>query len=125
MNELHILNKDEARAEKVATLNDQLRSRIGQGLPVGNNEFVITQGIWDCFNNDEMTTLFHNIKTFDDFSEDNDPHKERDFGSLTAKGRKIFWKIDYYDNDLQYHSPDNTDPTQTRRVMTVMLSDEY
>ena len=116
------------RNEKIAKLNDQLRSNIGYPFSFANkqkDQFVLTQGIVDSFNDGEITTLFHSIKTFDNFNEGNDPYQERDFGSLTAKGRKIFWKIDYFDNDLEYHSPDNTDPTVTKRVLTVMLSSEY
>ena len=116
------------RSEKIAKLNDQLRSGIGYPFSFANeqkDQFVLTQGIMDSFKDGEITTLFHDIKTFDNFNNDNDPYQERDFGSLTAKGRKIFWKIDYYDNNLEYLSPDNTNPEVTKRVMTVMLSDEY
>ena len=116
------------RSEKIAVLNEQLSSKIGypfNTLIDTSNEIVLTQGIMDSFNDGEITTLFQDIKTFDTFTEDNDPYKERDFGSLKAKGRSIFWKIDYYDNNLEYHSPDNTNPEVTKRVMTVMLSSEY
>ena len=119
------------RSEKIAKLNDELRFKLGypfNGLNADRiplDQFVITQGIMDSFKDGEITTLFHDIKTFDNFNNDNDPYQERDFGSLTAKGRKIFWKIDYYDNNLEYLSPDNTNPEVTKRVLTVMLSDEY
>ena len=116
------------RSEKIAKLNDKLRSSISYPFSFANDQkdqFVLTQGIVDSFNDGEITTLFHDIKTFDNFNDGNDPYQERDFGTLKAKGRTIFWKIDYYDNNLEYHSPDNTDPKQTKRVMTVMLSNEY
>jgi hypothetical protein len=32
---------------------------------------------------------------FDTFTNDNDPHRERDFGSFDLDGEKLFWKIDY------------------------------
>jgi Protein of unknown function (DUF3768) len=35
------------------------------------------------------------------------------------------FKIDYYDNDLNFHSPDPADPTVTERIITIMLADEY
>ena len=47
---------------------------------------------------------------FDDFNEDNDPHREHDFGSFELEGEKLFWKIDYYDLAGDFGSEDPTDP---------------
>ena len=55
----------------------------------------------------------------------NDPHEEHDFGSFKAEGRTIFFKIDYYDKSLTYHSPDPSAPSVTERVITIMLAEEY
>src|SRR5664280_3436939 len=54
-----------------------------------------------------------------------DPHEEHDFGSFQADGQTIFFKIDYFDKNLTYHSPDPSDPAVTERVITIMLADEY
>ena len=114
-------------SEKVAKLNDALRQSLGSPFVAVNprNQVVTTQGIWDCFDNEQIGSIFQDIKSFDNFTEGDDPYGERDFGSLKRKGRTIFWKIDYYDNDMKYHSPDNTDPEKTKRVLTVMLASEY
>ncbi|WP_292533133.1 DUF3768 domain-containing protein [Methylocystis sp.] len=63
--------------------------------------------------------------TFDAFTQDNDPHGEHDFGSFELAGRTFFWKIDYYDPNLEFGSEDPGDPTKTTRVLTIMLADEY
>ena len=56
---------------------------------------------------------------------DNDPHGERDFGSFVICGEHLFWKIDYYDQDLRFGSEDPSDTAVTRRIMTIMLASEY
>ncbi len=50
---------------------------------------------------------------------------ERDFGNFSFADENLFFKIDYYDRALEYHSPDASDASVTIRVMTVMLASEY
>ncbi|MBN9053141.1 MAG: DUF3768 domain-containing protein [Rhizobiales bacterium] len=38
---------------------------------------------------------------------------------------RYFRKIDYYDLDLRYASPDPADPAFTVRVVTIMQTGEY
>jgi hypothetical protein len=64
------------------------------------------------------------LQAVQDFS-NNDPHDEHDFGSFERAGKKLFWKIDYYDRNLEFGSPDPADPTKTTRVLTIMLAMEY
>jgi hypothetical protein len=68
---------------------------------------------------------FVQVANFQDFTPDNDPHGEHDFGSFTLVGRKFFWKIDHYDKEMQHGSEDPSDPEQTTRVLTIMLAEEY
>ena len=88
---------------------------------------MLTQGIRALVqeNNDDLQGLMLEIVGFDDFTSDNDPYGEHDFGSLNWGGDKIFWKIDYYDESFRYGSEDPSNPSITRRVMTVMLASEY
>jgi hypothetical protein len=69
--------------------------------------------------------ILKQVVAFDQFTEDNDPHGEHDFGSFHHGDETIFWKIDYYDHDLQRGSPDPADTAVTTRVLTIMLAEEY
>jgi hypothetical protein len=65
------------------------------------------------------------VSVFYQFSGDNDPHGEHDFGSFELADCIFFWKIDYYDARCEFGSEDPSDPKQTTRVLTLMLSSEY
>ena len=73
----------------------------------------------------DQSAIREKVETFDDFTPDNDPYGEHDFGAFDHNGEKIFWKIDYYDATLTYGSEDPSDPQQTVRVLTIMLASEY
>jgi hypothetical protein len=73
----------------------------------------------------DQSSIREKVECFDDFTPDNDPHQEHDFGSFEHNGERIFWKIDYYDRSLTTHSEDPSDPAQTTRVLTIMLATEY
>ena len=45
--------------------------------------------------------------------------------SSRSLGQEVLFKIDYYDNNLRFHSPDPADPAVTRRIMTIFLPEEY
>ena len=73
----------------------------------------------------EQITLMNLVRTFDGFNKNNDPYGEHDFGKIEFEGTAYFWKIDYYDVDFKCLSPDPSDETVTRRILTVMGADEY
>lgn len=74
---------------------------------------------------DTKRTLLRAVREFDAFTEDNDPHGEHDFISVTVESAPYFAKFDYYDTAMQGGSEDPSDPAKTRRVLTIMRSDEY
>ena len=106
------------KAARIRELNDQLRCKAIGG------RIVITRGI-QALDADDLRSVLLAVARFDDFSEDNDPWGEHDCATLTVDGHRLIFKIDYYDCDLAYHSPDASDPAVTERVMTVMLAEEY
>ena len=65
------------------------------------------------------------VAQFDDFTENNDPHGEHDFGAFEFNGYKCFWKIDAYDPHYLMASDDPTDLSKTNRVLTIMLAEEW
>ncbi len=109
---------DPVKAARIRELNNQLRCK-GTGGRV-----MITRGI-QALGPDGVREVLIAVARFNDFSEDNDPWAEHDCAVLTVNGRRIIFKVDYFDCDLAYHSPDASDPTVTQQVLTVMLSEEY
>lgn len=85
---------------------------------------VITCGVASLPEPDIAAVLLA-VKTFTDFTPDNDPHEEHDFALIEAAGERVMFKIDYYDRALSMHSPDAADPAVTVRVLTIMFSSEY
>ena len=65
------------------------------------------------------------VREFESFEPGDDPYGEHDFGAFTVDGTKFYWKIDYYDRTMEHGSEDPADPSQTTRVLTIMLADEY
>jgi hypothetical protein len=104
---------------KIAELNDLCRKAMGIA-----GRLVITPGI-GALTPEERSTIIEKVETFDAFTPDNNPHKERDFGAFEHNGKRIFWKVDYYDTTLTKGSEDPSDPKQTVRVLTIMLASEY
>ena len=93
-------------------LNDAFRTAM-----CGNGEVCWTPGIV-ALSEDEKTEIMLRVHCFDAFTPDNDPHGEHACGSSEYAGETIFWKIDCYDRDLKFSSPDPSDERVTTRVLT-------
>ena len=105
-------------AERIRMLNDELRKHLlGGGA-------VITPGV-AALGAEAVKRLVQTIAVFDDFCTANDPHDEHDFGCFEFDGTPVMFKIDYYDRDLRFYSPNPADPSVTERVITLMLAEEY
>lgn len=104
--------------DRTRTLNDELRKNFLAG------KAVMTPGI-AALGEDAVQRLLQTIAVYDDFCIANDPHGEHDFGAFDFDGVEVFFKIDYFDKDLNLHSPDPSDAAVTERVITLMLAEEY
>ena len=105
-------------AEKIRTLNDAFPTTMTGG------RVMLTAGV-DALPSDVKALVIRRVATFSEFTADNDPHLEHDFGSFGLAGRTFFFKLDYYDAAMEHGSDDPSDPTQTTRVLTIMLAEEY
>ena len=111
--------KDGCDRTAVRELNDRFRTE-GRG----NGSFMLTVGVQslgEAFVRKAVTA----VQGFDDFSKDNDPWGEHDFGSIEIDGEKVFWKIDCYDLTMTAGSPNPANEAVTHRVLTIMLANEY
>jgi hypothetical protein len=104
--------------DRIRALNDAFRRSFVGG------KVVVTAG-FECLPAKQRGSILAKVQTFDQFNEDNDPHGEHDFGLIEDGDVRCFWKIDYYDPEMELMSPDPADPSVTTRVLTVMLADEY
>ncbi len=125
MNSVH-----DEKTLRIAALNDELRGRVGLPPffgPPGRGLAVLTRGIV-ALSPEQQIIAMAGVRDFDAFTEDNDPHGEREFGAFEIEGvdEKIFWKIDYYaDAECECGSEDPSDPGRCYRVITIMLAGEY
>ena len=109
-----------ATARRIRELNDIFR----RTLVIRHGHVLITCGV-SALPVADQAAIMRKVQTFDAFTDGNDPHGEHDFGAIAHDGTRYFWKIDYYDLQKRYASPDPADPTVTCRVLTVMRADEY
>ena len=105
-------------SERIRELNDTFRQTFNGG------RVVITEGV-DALSAAVKAEVLQQVRSFDRFDRENDPHGEHDFGNFKIEGERFFFKIDYYDLEMEGGSEDPADPAKTSRVLTVMKAEEY
>ena len=78
------------RVNEISKLNDTFR-QTGSG-------FMITPGIMEL---PDVCGLIGAVQRYDEFNQDSDPYGEHDFGKIEWNANDIFWKIDYYDQQMK------------------------
>jgi hypothetical protein len=71
------------RAEKIRELNDRFRTTMIGG------QVMLTAGV-DALPSGVKAVVIRRVASFSDFTPNNDPHCEYDFGSFALAGRKFF-----------------------------------
>lgn len=106
------------RTERIRKLNDHFRFLMMGG------RICLTEGIAEMELESQRVVL-EKVRLFQDFDKANDPYGEHDFGAIEHDGEKVFFKVDYYNKELDGGSEDPANPDLTTRIMTVMFANEY
>ncbi len=102
----------------IAHLNDACRKR----LP--HQHCFMTSGVRALFES-SLPELLKIVREYKEFTEDNDPYGEHDFGAFDFQGHRLFWKIDSYADSSLTFGADNPLSPNAARVITIMLANEY
>ncbi len=128
LNLSHSMNETPTDPDKGATLDDQttairhLNDALRQTFEGG--QVLMTPGVTGLASQ-TLARVLVAVRDFDDFSEDNDPFQTHEFGMVDVDGEHVMFKVDAYDENMEYGSPNPADPEVTRRVMTILLASEY
>lgn len=102
--------------------NSKEIARLNDGARDNAVNYIATRGILSL-DPQMISDIYVRVQNFKDFTEDNDPYGEHDFGSFVIARNEVFWKIDYYNQELSgWRDPLSPD---CRRVLTIMLAEEY
>ena len=110
-------------AKIIAEQNDQFRKLWGAGFTVPGH-VVMTAAVSEL-GAGLAVKIMQAVQSYDDFTPDNDSNGEHEFGIFEIEGTTFNWKIDLYGPSYRHGSEHCTEPTKTRRVLTVMTSKEY
>jgi len=98
-------------SREIAKRNDLLRRSIPCVSPP--NLVVLTRGV-ASLKQMEINQVLKKVRDFNEFTKDNDPWEEHDFGAFERNGQKFFWKIDDYGGHEGYNL-----------ILTIMFAEEY
>lgn len=101
-NDCHILRN------KIARKNDELRSIIPYIMKP--DALRITKGVQYL----GAYSILKKVKVYNEFTKDDDPYGEHNFGCFMHKDKKTFWTIVAHGGDEGYNL-----------VLTVMLADKW
>ena len=126
--------EEATQTAEVARLNDAARAGT-----LATSRTVLTRALADLLAGDSDDPAVRQVRLFQGqcalrrlinetpIDAGNDPHGERDFGAATYMERKIFWKIDVYENDGTYSwgAEKPWDAAASFRLVTIMLATDY
>jgi hypothetical protein len=119
------------KTDRIAYLNDLARREPA----AANCQWIITPGVAVLLAGEDVSlsspslvrlrALCAALAGVSEFSKSNDPYREHDFGTFDCFGERLWFKIDYLHPDDDTYAPDPANIELCRRVMTLMLEQEY
>lgn len=110
----------------IAQQNDQFRKAIIAGRdPLTPKGRVVVTAAVAAKGTDFELAAASAVAEDTTFTEDNDPHGDRTFGTVEVKGEPVWWKIDLYDEAYEWGAPDPANKALTRRVLTILFPSDY
>ena len=103
---------DNYRSVETARRNDEAR-KSGLGVKVTCGAAMLP----------DLEGMMQRVRDYNCFTEYNDPYGAHDMGCFDWTGKKVIWKIDYWNGRLTCFE----DPVSEtcKRIITVMLAREY
>jgi hypothetical protein len=105
----------EGRMSLVAELNDLLRSSLDERF----GAVILSQGVASKHLALQISVR-EAVRAYGDFTSDNDPNGEHDFGEFELNEERYCWKI-----DCEGESADLSGRHRKGRRLTIMFADEY
>jgi len=106
--------QDQYRLQRIQFLNDQLRT-------TGKGGLMIAMPGFQALPKELRSKAIELLRTEQSFDMDGDAGEEHEMGMITIAEHFVCWNITYYDSERTGLSSDPSDPTVTRRVLTLML----
>jgi hypothetical protein len=106
------------QADRIRQLNDHARRTF-------TGAAIIVTAAFEALCAEQKSQALQRVRTFEDFDDANDPHREHDMAFFEQGEERFFFKFDYYDPSMQFGSDDPADETRTRRVLTIGLAADY
>ena len=108
-------------ANAIQKRNDEFRLNV-LTQPQRRGKCIVTRG-FDALDVPTKKKAIEAVKNFSDFTEDNDPHREHDFGEIVLDGTRIFWKIDYYESEKTEYGTGQLPRAKARGLLSTSNSD--
>ena len=113
---MDVLSKD--KVERILQFNDVFRSSFRGG------KILLTASVAELPDMVKAAAL-HQVAQYNDFTEANDPNGTHDFLKFELSNRSFIFSIVAYDKNLEFESPDPTDPDKTILVGTLMQNSDW